>query len=262
MIEKKEIFKLALLSIAIFFLFGLVKNQQLSKGVAEAYVKNYTLKKDREMLQSIVDNTDARGVIVYDLNNNEILASKNIDSTYSLASLTKIVTATIVYEKDRTLLNDIRHMLKVSSNEEAVQLAQSFAPDEATQAAYMNDFTKGYHMYFRNASGLDTESDLPLPGGEAKPLDLIDFIKKYYTAYPELFDQTIIESKNTNVIADDLSFLSAGKTGFTNISGGNLFVSIQKGLGREIFILVLSSTEKNRFVDVQQIANFLVQSSI
>lgn len=262
MIEKKEIFKLALLSIVIFSLFGLVKNSKDADLISRADIKEYNFQNDREKLQSIVNDTTARGVVVYDVRSGEVIASKNMDMTYSLASLTKIITATIVYEKDRTLLNDIRSMLKVSSNEEAARLATAFAPDEASQAAYMNNFTKEYPMRFRNASGLDTEGDLPLPGGEAKPLDLIMFIDKYYTAYPELFDQTIIESENTNSIVNDLSFLSAGKTGFTNISGGNLFVSIQKGLGREIFILVLSSTEKNRFVDVQQIADFLVQSSI
>ena len=54
---------------------------------------------------------------------------------------------------------------------------------------------------------------------------------------------------NTNKIVDQLSFLNGGKTGFTDLSGGNLFVSIQKGLDRQIFIIVLNSTEKSRFVD-------------
>jgi D-alanyl-D-alanine carboxypeptidase len=91
---------------------------------------------------------------------------------------------------------------------------------------------------------------------------LLLFIKEYYFKYPEIFDQTIIPDSNTNIIVNQLSFLNGGKTGYTSLSGGNLFVSIQKGLNRQIFIIVLNSTEKNRFVDVQNIANFLLQSSI
>ena len=222
-------------------------------------------KQAQKDLGKIIDETTAIGVIVYDLNQNKVLGGKNINKTYSLASLTKIITAVAVYEKDKNLLNDIRSMLKTSSNPEAEKLALVLGDGEKTQIEYMNNFGKKNNLYFRNVSGLDLEigdTGQKIAGGEGKLIDIIGFIKEYYPKYPELFDQTIVSQDNTNTITDKLSFLSISKTGFTDLSGGNLFVAVQLGLGREIFILVLNSTEKNRFVDVQNIVNFLLQSSI
>lgn len=257
------IFFVFLLSIILsILLFSLEKIQK------ERYLFNQkTIEKENEMknFQKIIENTTAEGVIVYDLNQDRVLASKNIDKTYSLASLTKIVTAAIAYEKDKNLLDEIREMLKTSSNPESEKLALAFGVNEKEQVEYINNFTKKYNLYFRNVSGLDIEigdTGQRIPGGEGKPVDLISFIKEYYLKYPEIFDQTILKENNTNIITDELNFLTVSKTGFTSLSGGNLFVGVQKGLNREIFIMVLNSTEKNRFVDVQNIANFLLQSSI
>ena len=231
------------------------------------YLQGFHIVRDQEKLQKIVDETAAEGVIVYDPSTDTILAGKSIEKKYSLASLTKIITATIVYEKDKNQLNAIREMLKTSNNEEAEKLALAFGSDQKDQVAYMNAFTERFgEMNFRNVSGLDimvsTSTDGRIPGGEARPMALVGFIKEYYFKYPELFDQTIVKKDNTNIIADELGFLGGGKTGYTDLSGGNLFVAIQKGLDREIFIIILNSTEKSRFVDVQHIATFLVQSSI
>ncbi len=220
---------------------------------------------DLSNLQNIIDNTYAEGVIVYDVKNNKILGQKNIDRVYSLASLTKIVTGYLVYEQDKTKLNDIRNMMKTSDNREAEKLADVFNMYHQDKISYINYRVSKYNLFFRNASGLDIKdvNGNRIAGGQGKPIDIIYFIKDYYNKYPEIFDQTIVESKdNTNIIVKDLKFLTGGKTGYTDLSGGNLFVSVQKGLGRDIFILVLNSTEKNRFVDVQNIADFLVKSNI
>jgi D-alanyl-D-alanine carboxypeptidase len=267
--DLKKGFKLIILIVFISSIFVSVVVNILDNSQKTQYVYYQNLKDikkpEQDDLQKIINNTTAQGVLVYDLSNNNILGFKNIEKTYSLASLTKIITAATVYEKDKNLLNEIRSMLKTSSNPEAEKLALVFGPDEKSQVEYMNNFTQKYNLHFRNVSGLDIEINKDgnrIAGGEAKPMDLINFIKEYYIKYPEIFDETILKKDNTNTITDDLDFLTFSKTGFTNLSGGNLLVSIQLGLGREIFILVLNSTEKNRFVDVQNIANFLVQSSI
>ena len=262
---QQEIRMLIFLVLALAILL-ITQQPQPSKQETD-YIAEYRLDRDMNDLQNIIDNTTAEGVIVYDPATDTVLGSKNIEKTYSLASLTKIVTATIAYEKDKTLLNEIREMMKTSNNEEAQKIAYAFGPDENAQAEYMNNFTKRFGEFtFRNVSGLDitisTTTDERISGAEAKPMALVGFIKEYYLKYPEIFDQTIVPKGNTNLIADNLSFLAGGKTGFTLLAGGNLFVSVQKGLDRQIFIIVLNSTEKNRFVDVQNIARFLVQSSI
>lgn len=231
------------------------------------YINKNLQEIEAEKLQKIVDASVAEGVIVYDALNSKILASKNIDKKYSLASLTKIVTSVIVYEKDKNLINEIREMMKTSNNQESEKLALVFGRNQEEQVKYMEEFTKKFGKFdFRNVSGLDivssTTANQMLPGGEADPISLLLFIKEYYFKYPEIFDQTLFPEHNTNQIVNQLSFLNAGKTGFTKLSGGNLFVLIQKGINRQIFIIVLNSTEKSRFVDVQNIANFLLQSSI
>lgn len=261
--------KIIILSISFIFIFFItvfviiyIDKSDQKKFFEQSYI-DFSYQKDRQDLQSIVDDTIAEGVIVYDLKNNKILAQKNINKKYSLASITKIVTGYLVYEKDKNKLNTIREMMKTSDNKQAETLAEIFASSSEGRLNYVNEKTQKYDFKFRNLSGLDVDiGGIKLPGGEGKPLDVVNFIKDYYIQYPEIFDQTLIQENNTNTIVKDLKFLAGGKTGYTDLSGGNLFISIQKGLDREIFILVLNSTEKNRFVDVQNIANFLLKSSI
>lgn len=262
---KREVTILIFLLLLLWLFVSILYTDQTAQKMR--YLQGFHIERDGEKLQKIVDGTTAEGVIVYDPATNKVLAGKNMEKTYSLASLTKIVTATIAYEKDKNQLDSIREMLKTSNNEEAEKLAFAFGTDQNSQAQYMNAFTERFgNMHFRNTSGLDiilsTTTKERIPGGEAEPMALIRFIKEYYFKYPELFDQTIIKKDNTNLIVDELGFVAGGKTGYTDLSGGNLFVVIQKGLDREIFIIVLNSTEKSRFVDVQQIATYLVQSSI
>ncbi len=266
--ELKTLFYISFLLFVLLFIFNNFKQENLPNIEKNTFeIKNLEEESDNKKLQEIVENTTAEGVIVYDNLNNKILASKNIEKKYSLASLTKIITSVIVYEKDENLLNEIREMMKTSNNEDAENLALNFGKNNYEQVEYMNNFTQRFGYFnFRNVSGLDLilveNTDKRLAGGESDMLSLLSFIKEYYFKYPEIFDQTIILENNTNYKVDQLSFLNASKTGFTSLSGGNLFVSFQKGLNRQIFIIVLNSTEKNRFVDVQNIANFLLQSSI
>lgn len=251
----------AVFIISCLFLFSIKYNVQANINKNS----NINIDDDIKKLNQIVKDTVAEGVIIYDLKNDKILSSKNIDTSYSLASLTKIITANLAYEKDKTLLNDIRYMLKTSDNRIAKKISNTFGSTTDEQLNYINKKTEKYNLIFLNATGLDildNQNENRFAGGSGKPKDFIDFTKDYYTKYPEIFDQTIRSDNNTNIIVNNLSFLSGGKTGFTLLSGGNLFVSIQKGLGRDIFILVLNSTEENRFVDVQNIANFLLQSNI
>lgn len=262
---KQELKSLFLISFLLFVFLFVDNFNQVPPEIS--YKEKYIYDKDIRNLQKIVNQTTAEGVMVYDTYKNITLASKNAEKKYSLASLNKIITSVIVYEKDKSLLNEIREMMKTSNNTDAERLALKFGSDQYSQSEYMKNFTKRFGEFnFRNASGLDiiisTTTDQRLPGGEVKLVDFINFMKEYYFKYPEIFDQTINIENNTNTIVDQLSFLNGGKTGFTTLSGGNLFVSVQKGLNREIFIVVLNSTEKNRFVDVQNIADFLLQSSI
>ena len=55
---------------------------------------------------------------------------------------------------------------------------------------------------------------------------------------------------NTNRLIYDIPQFLAGKTGFTDIAGGNLAVMADIGVNQPVGIIVLGSSENGRFEDV------------
>ena len=224
---------------------------------------------DSYTLQSIVDKTKAKSAIVYDISNKKIIASKNPQYVMSLASITKVFTSAVAYEhmlelypaqseKTLTFLRDIQNMMMRSSNEDAEYISTYFGDTEKERLDALHAYVSPYQIYFRNVTGLD------IPGvgvgAYGKTIDVGLAVAGVYKKHPEIFDKTILPlSENTNHVADKLNFFVAGKTGFTNLSGGNLVIIVQKGITHKYMILVLGSTENGRFVDVENIANALVQ---
>jgi D-alanyl-D-alanine carboxypeptidase len=132
----------------------------------------------------------------------------------------------------------------------------------------MNDKTSelGFDsLVFLNDSGLDMEDGKNGGYGSAKDVALLfDYALKNY---PETFSSTSSLSKeitslsgkthtalNTNQDIPNMKNLLASKTGFTNISGGNLAISIKPENGDMIIISVLGSTFTERFTDVEKLA--------
>lgn len=223
-------------------------------------------------LQNVVNEAVAKSVVVYDITNQKLIATKHPEYNMSLASITKVFTSAVAYEeilkkypKDservRAFLRDIQSMMMTSSNEDAEYIASYFGENQKQRLDILHMYVSPYQIFFRNVTGLD------IPGvgvgAYGKTLDVALAVSTVYKRYPEIFDKTILPvSENTNHIADKLSFFVAGKTGFTNLSGGNLMIIIQKGIGHKYLILVLGSTENSRFVDVENIANALVQLNL
>lgn len=224
-------------------------------------------------LQQVINSTVAQSVLIYDLKNNALVAGKAMDKEMSLASITKIFTSAMVYEnflrmrsKDNTetqmLLERIQLMMARSSNEEAEALGLYVANTSQEAVLRLNEYAKPYGLTFKNLSGLDLKETHEV-GGLGVTADLARGIRDIYFKYPELFDKTILPyDDNTNIIAGKLDFFLAGKTGFTEYSGGNLAVIIQKGITHKYLIIVLGSTENDRFVDVEQIVKALLQLNV
>lgn len=241
----------------------------MNKKIAERTVAERT----RDELQNVINSTVAQSVLIYDLKKNELVAGKAMDKEMSLASITKIFTSAMVYEnflrmhsKDNTetqiLLERIQLMLARSSNEEAEALGLHVANSPLEAVVRLNEYAKPYGLTFKNLSGLDLKETHEV-GGRGVAVDLARGIRDIYFKYPELFDKTILPyDDNTNIIAGKLDFFLAGKTGFTEYSGGNLAVIIQKGITHKYLIIVLGSTENDRFVDVEQIVKALLQLNI
>lgn len=120
---------------------------------------------------------------------------------------------------------------------------------------------------FHNESGLDTA---PMQNGAyASARDMVKLFSYAIETYPEIFSVTskkmlAISSfdkdhvgENTNPLAEEIPGLLASKTGFTNISGGNLIVALETKKGDKMIVVVLGSTFDDRFTDVKTISGLL-----
>lgn len=114
---------------------------------------------------------------------------------------------------------------------------------------------------FYNASGLDITEE---KAGAYSTARDISFLMEYIvTNYPDVTALTTVENTyvynesgeyhevdNTNAIVNRVEGLIASKTGYTELSGGNLVIAFNVGLNHPIIVVVLGSTFKDRFTDV------------
>jgi D-alanyl-D-alanine carboxypeptidase len=114
---------------------------------------------------------------------------------------------------------------------------------------------------FTSPSGLDAGS---VPGGSGSAHDvakLFEYILRHhssllqYTAQPEV---TVTSKQhiahhvaNTNEIAAVTPGIIGGKTGYTDMAGGNLAIIVDIGIQQPVVIVALGSTREQRFTDVQ-----------
>lgn len=118
-------------------------------------------------------------------------------------------------------------------------------------------------MYFLNQSGLDLNESLSGAYGSAKEVALL--ISEIVEKYPNLLEATSYESlnlssdyyvhtaTNTNKYVDIIPSIVASKTGFTDLAGGNLAIVFDAGLGHYFAVVVLGSTQDDRFEDTQKL---------
>jgi D-alanyl-D-alanine endopeptidase (penicillin-binding protein 7) len=121
--------------------------------------------------------------------------------------------------------------------------------------------------YFINESGLDEEN---VSGGYGSAEDVGKLMQFMITERPGILDATRNQketissftkehiAKNTNTDIENIPGLIASKTGYTDMAGGNLAIAFDASIGRPIIVVVLGSSEKGRFNDV----NRLVEASL
>lgn len=119
--------------------------------------------------------------------------------------------------------------------------------------------------YFLNQSGLDVSGTLSGGYGSAKDIALlVDYILKND---PHLVEATALSrttiysddaahtATNTNSAIEKIPNVIASKTGFTDLSGGNVVIAWNAGLNRPIIISVLGSSYDGRFEDLSKLVN-------
>ena len=160
--------------------------------------------------------TQAKQVIIYDHEINEVLFEKNADQLMKPASMAKVMTSYIVFDriKDKSLnmtdtflvsdkawrMGGSRSFLEINSNvtikdlllglivqsgnDAAVVLAEGISGDEEAFAREMNSYAKTLGMkdtYFTNSTGW------PHPDLQTTSRDLVILTKRIIDDFPELY---------------------------------------------------------------------------
>lgn len=220
-----------------------------------------------------------------------LVASKELESEQSV-----IISRTALLEDgDSGLLANeiwnsfdlITFMLIVSSNDATKAIAekvesQRLEANVESRLSFvdsMNDLAQMIGMnktFFENTNGLDFES-IGKASAVGTAEDVATMFKFAYEYNPELFFKTTKEqtqftsesgfvhsAKNTNKIVENLEGIVLSKTGFTDLSGGNLGVVV---VFKETpyALIVLGSTQEGRFSDIETLykkTKELVESGI
>jgi D-alanyl-D-alanine carboxypeptidase len=116
-------------------------------------------------------------------------------------------------------------------------------------------------MSFANASGLDVSSTTAGAYGSAKDVALL--VSHIVSYDPRLLEATSLSKgtfnskeishvgSNTDRSIDNIPNVLASKTGYTDLSGGNLVVEWNAGVDHPIVISILGSSYDGRFTDME-----------
>lgn len=236
---------------------------------------------------------EAEAVYVWDAKNRRMLYGSNIEDRRPLASLSKVMTALVAYEQlegrsihiaDHDLMADgdsglsvgevwrikdlIDFTLLVSSNDGARAIASAFGSlNQDSFVTQMNIRARELglkNMYFNNPSGLD-EYDLSGSGGYGSVRDIVHLFDYILRTNPTILEVTRTDEQvfysnfglhratNTNKLVNEIPFLVASKTGYTDLAGGNLVVAIDVEPNHPVIIGVLGSSREGRFRDMEEL---------
>jgi len=116
-------------------------------------------------------------------------------------------------------------------------------------------------MYFVNVTGLDESATMS--GGYGSARDVAKLLAHLALTYPQTIAGTAYAAvqntattsfiENTNAALPHIPGLIGGKTGYTDLAGGNLAVVFDAGINYPIAVVVLGSTYQERFTDVEKL---------
>lgn len=141
------------------------------------------------------------------------------------------------------------------------------APAGSAALWRMNDLAQDLNLKsttFLNVSGLDLSTTQAGALGSAR--DVATLMAYAASSQPSLFAATARDhvlltavrgnaqnALNTNNAQGAITGLIMGKTGFTDLAGGNLAIVFDVGLARPVVAVVLGSSEDARFTDMQKL---------
>ena len=217
-------------------------------------------------------NVTAAAVLVKYLSSPLPLLEYNPEQQWPIASITKLMTATVALENfsenelilasanavateggagnlivgEKYSLTDILgHLLKVSSNDAAVALAEHHGGENFLTAMNL----KASELQMRSTRFFDPSGLSPLNQSTLENLEkLISYI---YNRHPKIFSITSEKEGNIHPFSNQENFIG-GKTGFIDEANGNL-ISLFNYQGRPLLIIVLGS--EDRYLDTLALYN-------
>lgn len=236
---------------------------------------------------------DARGYLLMDAHSGRILAQKDADKRMEPASLTKIMTAHVVFEElahGNLKMNDmvtvsekawkepgsrmfievntkvsvedlLRGLIVQSGNDAAVALAEFIAGSEDAFANLMNEHAArlGMHdTHFTNATGLPHADHYTTPHDIAKlTIATIRDYPEYYKLYAEKeFTYNKIKQHNRNTLLWRDDSVDGVKTGHTESAGYCLVASAKRDDMRLVSVVMGTDSMKARIKASQALLNF------
>jgi serine-type D-Ala-D-Ala carboxypeptidase (penicillin-binding protein 5/6) len=235
----------------------------------------------------------ARAHILVDFHSGEVLSEKDADTRMDPASITKLMTAYVVFSelrKGQMALDDlvtvserawrtggsrtfiqvgtrvrvedlIRGMIIQSGNDASVALAEHTAGSEAAFAELMNEYARRLGMAntnFQNATGLPGEAHF----SSARDIALlaraiIHEYPEFYQFYSEReFTYNNITQRNRNQMLWRDPTVDGMKTGMTDAAGYCLVSSAQRDGMRLISVLLGTTSAKARADATQSLLNW------
>ncbi|CAK8163565.1 Peptidase S11 D-alanyl-D-alanine carboxypeptidase A N-terminal domain-containing protein [Candidatus Xenohaliotis californiensis] len=236
---------------------------------------------------AVYANENKHATLLIRVNDNTILYQKNANLPRHPASLTKLMTAYIIFDQlkhnkitmnqqavvskyassmipskiklqpgEKVKIKDlIRAIIIASANDAAVAAAEMISGTEAKFAVLMNQKAKNLGMHdtkFKNASGLHNQEQISTANDMAKlAISLHNDFPQHYHFFSEThFVLKGLKYLGHNIITEIYEDVDGLKTGFTNASGHNLITSIQKDGQRLLGIIMGRQSLVERDLDM------------
>lgn len=272
--KTKNIIIFSIIAVSLALIYQNQIKSVVKESVAEVVAKQEPPPKEKKEVDYFKDaQIEAKSGYVLDVSQNKVLFDKQASEQLPLASVTKVMTAIIakeIYGSGTSTVTENKFnslmtaMLIESSNGAATTISQELSKDSTKNFIGLMNKKAGElgltQTIFSNPTGLDlSKADA---GAYGSAQDAAKLLVHGYQKYPDVFEITRypeveVDGKkifNKNELAGKIPNIIAGKTGLTNLAGGNLALLV--GEGDNLFaIVVLGSSEKGRFSDCEKLIN-------
>lgn len=237
--------------------------------------------------------TSARCVILMDQDSNRILYANNIHEVRSVASISKIMTATLAVEsgkldetvtigdeilkaygsaiyikpgEEMTLRNLVYGLMLRSGNDAALAIAHYVGGDVDSFVEMMNDKAAEIGMkntVFNNPSGLDEEKGNMSTAYDMAILTSYAMKNEEYKTIVKTKHHTVTTNKNVyswtnkNKLLSSYKYTTGGKTGFTEIAKRTLVTTASKD---NLNLVVVTLNDGNDFADHKNLYEYAFEN--